>query len=538
MSLDVAELPDDTQLLKQMLIDAQSHFEQVLIDTQSNFEREINLLLEEIRLLRQKRFGSKSDKDGAYNQPLLFDMPEPAEVDEEDSSKEEVEVPAHTRKKKGRKPIPDDLPRVEVVHDLPEEDKVCSCGCSLSRIGEETSEQLDIIPAKMQVIRNIRPKYACRKCEGLDDEGPSVKTAPVPAQIIPKSMATPGLLAYILTAKFADALPFYRQEKQFARLGVDLGRSTMCNWAMKAAEACQPLLNLIQDEIQSGPIINIDETTVQVLMESGRDPTTKSYMWIFRRGDPDKTALLYQYHPTRSGSVASEFLRDFKGYVQTDGYSGYDFLDHQKDIRHVGCWAHARRKFMDVVKAQGKNRKKTGSADVALNYIRKIYRIEKQARKDELTSEELHRERRDKARPILDEFRDWLVKRSSQTPPKGLLGKAIKYTLKQWDRLVGYLEDGRLSPDNNAAENCIRPFVLGRKNWLFSGTPEGAAASAALYSLIETARTNNLEPYSYLRYIFGKLPLAETIQDFEALLPWNLDNHTILAQDILKEAVA
>ncbi|MBS3809797.1 MAG: IS66 family transposase [Desulfobacterales bacterium] len=527
MSLDVAELPDDIQLLKQMLIDAQSHF-----------ERETSILLEEIRLLRQKRFGTQSDKDESSGQQPLFDMPEPVEVDEEASSEEEeVEVPAHTRKKKGRKPIPDDLPRVEVVHDLPEEEKVCSCGCSLSRIGEETSEQLDIIPAKMQVIRNIRPKYACRKCEGLDDEGPSVKIAPVPAQIIPKSMAAPGLLAYILTAKFADALPFYRQEKQFARLGVELDRASMCNWAMKAAEACQPLLNLIQEEIQSGPIINIDETTVQVLMESGRDPTTKSYMWIFRRGEPDKTALLYQYHPTRSGNVALEFLRDFKGYVQTDGYSGYDFLDHQKDIRHVGCWAHARRKFMDVVKAQGKNRKKTGSADVALEYIRDIYRIEKQAKKNELSPEELYRERQDKARPILNDFREWLVERSSQTPPKGLLGKAIKYTLKQWDRLVGYLEDRRLSPDNNAAENCIRPFVLGRKNWMFSGTPEGAAASAALYSLIETARANNLEPYSYLRYIFGKLPLAESLEDFEALLPWKLDNYTILASEFLKEAV-
>jgi transposase len=445
-------------------------------------------------------------------------MPEPAQ---EDESEEKVHVPAHDRRKRGRKPLPEELPRVEVVHDIDDADKICACGCQLSRIGEEVSEQLDIIPAKMQVIRHIRPKYACKNCEGVEDDGPTVRIAPVPPRIIPRSIATPGLLAHILTGKFVDHTPFYRQEKQFHRLGVEISRTSMCSWAMQTATVCQPLLNLLIDEVLSGFLIQADETTLQVLMEPGRDPTTKSYMWIFRRGDPEKTVLIYQYHPTRGGDVAKAFLRDFEGCVQTDGYSGYDFLDHDENIRHIGCWAHARRKFMDVVKAQGKN-SKSRSGGKALSYIRKLYHIEKQARENNISPEELYQIRQKDSRPILDDFKMWLLKRSLETPPKGLLGKAVAYTLNQWNRLVGYLEDGRLPIDNNMAENAIRPFVVGRKNWLFSGTPEGAEASALLYSLIETARANNLEPYAYLRFIFEKLPTASALQDYENLLPWNL----------------
>ena len=297
---------------------------------------------------------------------------------------EPIQVEAHQRRKGGRKPLPEELPRVEIVHDLAAEEKVCGCGQELSRIGEEVSEQLDIVPAKIQVLRHIRPKYACKACEGVEDDGPAVKIAPVPPQIIPKSIASPGLLAYILAAKFIDHTPFYRQEKQFLRLGVEISRTSMCSWAMQAASACMPLLNLLRDEVLAGSYVNIDETTLQVLQEPGRDPTAKSYMWIFRRGDPERKVLIYQYHPSRSGDVAKAFLGDFKGYVQTDGYSGYDFLDHVAEVRHIGCWAHARRKFMDVINAQGKNRK-TGAADVALSFISKLYRLEKEARAKELS---------------------------------------------------------------------------------------------------------------------------------------------------------
>jgi len=516
MKTDVSTLPDDAALLKQMLV-----------DSQARFDKETDILLEQIRHLRAQLYGRKSEKvrreDGP--QPLpLFDIPEP-EIREE--GEEQVHVPAHNRRKTGRKPLPEELPRVEVIHDIDETDKICACGCELSRIGEEVSEQLDIIPAKIQVICHIRPKYACRNCEGVEDDRPAVRIASVPPQIIPKSIAGPGLLAYILAAKFIDHTPFYRQEKQFLRLGVELSRTSMCNWAMQAASACRPLLNLLQDEILAGKYVNIDETTLQVLQEPGRDPTTKSYMWIFRRGDPDRPGLIYQYHPSRSGDVARLFLGNFAGYVQTDGYSGYDFLDHSDEIRHIGCWAHVRRKFMDVVKAQGKNRK-TGAADKGLSFISKLYKLEKEARAKNLSFEEIYHLRQTEAKTILDDFHKWLAKKSTQTPPKGLLGKAVSYTLKQWDRLVGYIEDGRLAPDNNHAENAIRPFVVGRKNWLFAGTPEGAEASALLYSLIETARANRLEPYAYLRYIFEKLPTASTLKELESLLPWNIRPELIL----------
>jgi transposase len=522
MNIDLATLPDDNESLKRIITDLQSKF----VDLQGLYDKETGILLEQIRHLRDKLFGRKSEKlhmDTNVEPLLLFDMPEPENVEPSETSKDgDIEVPAHTRKKCGRKALPEDLPRVEVIHDIAENEKVCQCGCELTRIGEEVSEQLDIIPAKAQVIRNIRPKYACRQCEGLEDNGPTVKIAPVPLAIIPKSIVTPGLLAHVLTGKFVDSLPFYRQEKQFSRIGVQLTRSSMCNWAMKAAEACRPLYNLLQDAVLDGKSINLDETTVQVLAEPGKSPTSKSYMWIFRRGDPDIPVLIYQYHPTRAGDVAMKFLQGYHGYVQTDGYSGYDFLDSDPAIRHIGCWAHARRKFMDVIKAQGKNRK-SGSADVALNYIRKLYKIEKESDKKNHSPEERYQYRQEQAAPLLEEFAKWLQKRSLQTPPKGLLGKAIGYSLRQWNRLIGYIEDGSLSPDNNAAENSIRPFVVGRKNWLFSGTPEGAEASAILYSLIETAKANRLEPYSYLRHIFDKLPDANTVEDFEQLLPWNLD---------------
>jgi transposase len=492
----------------------------MLVDFQGHHDKETGILLEEISLLRAQLYGRKSEKfkptDGP--QPLpLFDMPEPADNTEE----KEIHVPAHDRKKRGRKVLPDNLPRVERLHDIDDADKICGCGCELSKIGEEVSEQLDVIPARIRVIRHIRPKYACKNCEGVEDDGPTVKIAPVPPQIIPKSIAAPGLLAHILTAKFIDHTPFYRQEQQLIRLGVKISRTSMCKWAMQAASACQPLLNLLQDEVLSGSFINIDETGLQVLHEPGRSSTTKSYMWIFRRGDPTKPVLLYQYHPTRSGDVVRTFLRDFKGYVQTDGYAAYNFLDYEKDIHHIGCWVHARRGFKNVIKAQGKNRK-IGAADEALKYIKDLYSLEKNARRDEFTVEQIYRMRQDKAKPILENFKKWLSKKSLNTPPKGLLGKAVSYTLNQWHRLIGYTENGHLALDNNMAENSIRPFVIGRKNWLFSGTSEGAEASALLYSLIETAKANTLEPYAYLRYIFDKLPTATSLKDYEALLPWNI----------------
>ncbi len=517
MSKSTETLPDDPQILKE-----------ILQETERRYEKENDLLREQVRLLQAQLYGKKSEK-GKVSDALqipLFDMPEPAIEPEP----EETEVPAHRRKKPGRKKLPDNLPREEIIHDIAEEEKICGCGECLVRIGEDVSEKLDIIPAVIRVIRHIRPKYACKHCDGLETKGAVIKIAEPPKQIIPKSIVTAGLLAYILTGKFCDALPFYRQEGQFARLGVKISRTNMCNWAMKAAEACQPLITLLQLEIRSGPLINIDETTVQVLEEPGRTATSKSYMWVCRGGAPDRPALMYHYAPSRSSEVAKSLLAGYQGVVQTDGYIGYDFLDHIEEIEHAGCLAHARRKFTDADKARGK-KAKPGSIDIALKYIKEIYAVESRAKKRHLSGEELLDFRKQHAKPIIDAFFKWLSKKSLQVAPKSLLGKAINYTLNQWHRLVVYLDHPSMTPDNNLAENAIRPFCVGRKNWLFSGTPDGAKASADIYSLIETAKANGLEPYKYLRYLLEKIPFAESETDYKALLPMNLTPEQLVLPD-------
>lgn len=508
MKLDAATLPDDVDTLKGMVIAGNN---------------EIFFLKEQVSLLQHKLFGRKSEKlSVGSGQLFLFNEAEATAAEAPASPEEEVAVPAHQRRRGHRKPLPDNLPRIEKLHDLAEEQKQCSCGAQKQRIGEEVSEQLDIIPAKIRVIRNIRPKYVCRNCEGTHADEPAVSIAPAPAQMIPKSIATPGLLAWILTGKFADALPFYRTEQILQRYGVDVSRQTLCCWAIKVAQSCKALLELMQKDILGGFQINADETTLQVLQEPGREATTKSYMWLFRGGTEQKPVVIYQYHETRGSQAAKDFLKEYTGYVQTDGYLGYDFLEQQTGITHLGCWAHARRKFVEVVNAAGKEKngtKKKGSGDVALDYIASLYLIEKECAQRELTPEAIALERQNRAGPILEQFKAWLEKRQPQVPPGSTLGKAISYALGQWERLAVYLEDGRLRPDNNLAENAIRPFVLGRKNWLFAATPAGAHASAALYSIIETAKANRLEPYWYLRYLFDRLPEAKSTEDYQALLP-------------------
>jgi len=433
-------------------------------------------------------------------------------------------VSEHTRQRRKRKPLPEDLPRIEVIEDIDESEKVCACGAELSGIGEEICEKLDIIPAKIQVVRIVRPKYACKSCKGVEMDGPAVKVAPPSAQIIPKGIATPGLLGHVAVSKYADALPLYRQERIFERHGIELSRSTMAGWMVMAAEGCKPVMDLLYKELRSGPLINVDETPVQVLKEPGRANTTKSYMRVFRGGPPDKPVIIYRYWPTRSGGVPREVLQGYRKYCQTDAFSGYDGLEQSiEGIRLVGCFAHARRNFVKVIDPRGKGtRGKTGSAEVALGYIPKLYAVEQAARAGELSPSEIQQFRAQRAEPVLEEFRVWMEKRATRPPPKGLLGKALNYALSRWAKLIRYLENGHITPDNNAAGNAIRPFVAGRKNWLFAGSPSGADAAATLYSLIETARACGLEPYQYLRFLFEKLPYAQTREEHFALLPQRL----------------
>jgi len=513
-------LPDDIASLKCIIADKDGYIAQ---------------LEEQVRLLKALQYAAKSEKarpSQVEEQYSLFDEAElatmQAESPEDAEETEATEIPAHTRRKKGRRPIAESYLRVEVVHDIPEQDKVCPCGCQLTRIGEEVSEKLDIIPQKIQVVRHIRPKYACRACEGVEDEGATVKTAPLPPQLIPQGIVTSGLLAYILINKFCDGLPFYRQSSMFDRLGVDISRATMSGWALRTAEACEPLLKLLHREIRSGPIINLDETTVQVLKEPGRKNTSKSYMWVARGGPPGQPVVLFHYDPGRSGKVAEEIVGDFRGFLQTDGYAGYNALGEREGITHVGCLVHVRRKFKDVLKAGGKGKK--GTAQTVIDLIAKLYHLEKQAREQKLSFQQIHAMRQKRSRPIMDKIKKLLLERNKTTPPKSLLGQAISYALGQWSRIEVYLEDGRLQPDNNAAENAIRPFAVGRKNWLFSGSPRGAKASASIYSLIETAKACGLNPHEYLVHVFEKLPYASSEDDLRALLPQGIMSKNSLAR--------
>ena len=485
--------------------------------------KQVSVLEDELRLLRHRIFGPRSEKlsPGEEKQSTLFDEAEMNPTAEQTmTSQGGVAVAAHTRGTPGRKPLPEDLVREEVVHDLPEDQKICGCcGKPLVRIGEETSVKLDMVPAQLKAIRHVRPKYACKSCDGLEDEHP-VKIAPMPPQIVDKGIATPGLLAYVLVSKFCDAIPFYRQETLFRRIGVDLSRTDFCNWAVAVGRAADPLIQVFLDEIRAGPVVQMDETHLQVMKEHGRADTTKSWMWVMRGGPPAAPVVLYRYHPSREARIPLEYLSGFKGHLQTDGYDGYGLVGTLPDIIHAGCWAHCRRKFDEAAHASAKS----GSAQEALSRISKLYRVERELRAQQLPPDVFLRTRNDQVLPILADFRQWLDTRAMQVPPSTHLGKALHYSLGQWEKLVRYLDSPYLTPDTNAVENAIRPFVLGRKNWLFSGSPNGAHASATLYSLIQTAKANGIEPYRYLRYLFTKLPLAKSPADYLALTPHHL-NH-------------
>jgi transposase len=530
MPIALDQLPDDVDALKSLVADQLVRNEQLQADKQAvaqrneqlttenqQYKAQVLTLTEQLNLALARRYAASSEKLSP-DQIRLFDEAEAETQTAAPAEDETVTVPAHARRKRGRKKLPEALPRVEVIHELPDSERVCPHdGNPLTEIGAVTSEQLDIIPAKIQVIRHIRKQYACR-C------GQCIKTAVLPPQPIPKSLASPGLLAHITVSKYQDALPLYRQEAILQRIGVDLPRATLANWMIQAGTLIQPLINLLRDRLLAYDILQMDETPVQVLKEPGKTAQSKSYLWLQRGGPPEQPVVLYDYDPGRGAEVPKRLLAGFTGYLQTDGYDSYNAVVVVNKLTHVGCMAHARRKFSEAVKAQDK-KKPGGNAHRGLALIRKLYRVEKQARK--LTPEARHEHRQRHARPILDELRSWLDEALPQVPPTSATGKALNYLHNEWDKLIRYLDDGRLEIDNNGAENAIRPFVVGRKNWLFSASVKGVRASANLYSLIETAKANGLEPYAYLRHLFTELPKAETVEVIEALLPGNLSKDQI-----------
>ena len=487
-------------------------------------DQRIQLLEEMLRLLKAGRFGVSREKlHEAPGQGALFneveviaELIELAGGNAPLAATPERENNKASQDKPGRRTLASHLPRVDIRHELPELDRICACGCVRTEIATEPSEQLDYVPAKIQVIRHLRVKYACAACE----QGVSI--APVPAQMLPKTNAAPGLLAQIVASKYVDALPLYRQEQIFARHGVNLSRATQAAWIMGLIEPLTPLLNLMNERLQGSGYIRMDETPLQVL-KSDKAPQSDHWMWVRVSGPPRERIILFDYHPSRSSEAAEQLLTGTTGFLQTDGYTAYDGVARKLHLTHVGCMAHARRRFFEAIKALPKDQANTTTAaHEAVRRIDALYAIERDLK--ELKEKDIAQRqaiRRARAMPLLESLHAWALVRQAETLPSGKLGEAFAYLLTQWPKLVRYLEDPRLALDTNVAENAIRPFALGRKNWLFADTVKGAKASAALYSLIETAKANGLEPFAYLRNLFDELPLAKTLDDIEKLLPFN-----------------
>ena len=482
------------------------------------------------RLIDSQRFGAKSERFPAEAQGRLFDEAEALVAEAEAGpSEDEVAVPAHTRKKRRPRSLPDFLPVEEVLHDLPDEEKICPHDAAhpLVEIGREQSDQLKFIPATVAIVRHVRPRYACPRCK----EG--VRIAPMPKLPVPKSIATPSLLAQVATSKYVDGLPLYRQEKIFDRLGLGLSRTTLAEWMVKMGDLVEPLVRRIHEEIRAGDFVQCDETPFQVLKEPGKKAQSPSYLWVMRGGTQKHPLLLYTYDPSRSGEVPKELLRGFEGYLQTDGYEGYGALGREPGITHVGCWAHARRKFDEALRGQRSGKKgnqnaRHSKARQAMRQIQDLYKIERTLK--EASPEVRQRERNVRSAPLIQDLRGWLTDALGTVPPQSLTGRALTYLDNQWPKLVRVLDDGRLPLDTNRVENAIRPFVVGRKNWLFADSVAGARASANLYSLIETAKANAIEPWAYLNVLFEALPRIEDPAEIEALLPARLDPEILRAR--------
>lgn len=470
----------------------------------------VKLLEEKLRLSRLKRFGANSEK-----LPFQVDFFDEAELEvalgDLEAQLPEEPLPKQPRKK--RKGFSNKLPRLRVELSLTDEEKAGASKTFFTKVKEE----LDIVPAQARVIEYWQEKAVFE--HGGEQQIVAAQRPPHP---LGKCTASVQLLAYILISKYADALPLYRLEKILKRYGGNMTRTTLANWLIRLDEVFKPLINLMREHQLAGDYLQADETRGQVLKEDGRPATSDKWMWLIRGGSPGQPAVLFEYDASRGEEVPVRLLDGFEGVLQADGYAGYNRVCRKNGITRIGCWDHARRKFVEASKAAPAKKKgdKVGKADVAIGKIRKLYAIEDRIK--DLASEQKKAQRQALSLPILDDLKSWLEKNSHRVPKDSLTWIAIHYTLNQWDLLVGYCEDGRLNISNALAENAIRPFAVGRRNWLFSDTPRGARASATCYSLIETAKANGLEPSAYLQHVLQHIAAADTLEKMEALLPWNM----------------
>jgi transposase len=464
-------------------------------------------------MLRQK-FAPKSEKF-PDNQPSLFqDMTIDIPVEED---KEQVIV---TRKKRGSKTNPpESLPRVRVEHDISEDEKICGCGCQLKRIKEISSEQYDIVPALFRVINNVRFTYVCSS-----NCGAKPLTTPLTPQVLPKHQVTPSFLATIGVEKFEDAMPLDRQVKKYKkRFGVAFTSTTFSSWIIKASELrLQVIIDRLSSIQMQSNYIQADETTLQVLNEKNKSAKSKSYIWLKTSKDIHPIVLM-SYSSNRNEKTAEFLFEGFTGYMQTDGYPGYNIVANREGVTQLGCWAHARRKFADIIKSGVADAKSKSLAKVLVDMVAKLYKIEKDIKNNPPDQKKIIREM--ESRLILNDINLWCDKNFlNAIAIGGAISRAFTYLKNQFHKLCVYIEDGKLNIDNNIAENHVRPIAIGRKNWMFTTSTKGATALCNWYSIIETAKANNLDAFAYLNYLFTQLPIHDAQEkDIENLLPWNVD---------------
>ena len=522
--------PEEFIALQQALADARRRNESLAGELRV-VRTERDLLKEQLNKFKRALFAASSEAMGQHQKDMFFNEAESlgaqAQAAAEEPVDDKVDVPGHQRAKRGRKPLDPALPREVVRHELPEDERVCPHdGATLREIGVEASEQLDIIPQQVRVIRHERVKYACPCCDG------ALRLAGRPAQVIPKGLFTESALAWIATSKYLDGLPLYRQAALLGRFGgTDISRNTVAASMVRLGSLVQPVVNLLRDEMLDAPLVFGDETDLQVLKEPGRSAQAKSYVWAQMTDSSGRNGTgppirLFSYAPSRSTKTAMTLYAGIRpgAVLMTDGYEVYDAVADAHQLVHLACWTHCRRYFLEALQALPKEQRgPTQLAGRFIALIAKLYEVEAQAKRDQVDTTELGRRRQHHSVPVLGEIEALLSAHLHGALPKSLIGKALHYLASQWHKLKRYVEDGRYSIDNNVQENAIRPFCVGRRNWLFSDTVAGAHASANLYSLLQTCRVNGIDGYRYLRALFIALPQAKTVDDFAALLPWTID---------------
>ena len=493
----------------------------------SSLKQRIQVLEEALRLSKVKRFAPSSEQS---QQLSLFDEAEVEATLDFESTTDEINAsdhdtldtespePANKKQKTGRKPFADNLPREQIFITLSDAEKAGAIDTFFTKVKEE----LDIIPAQVRVLEYLQEKAVfLEPVEGETQR--RIIAAALPKHPFPGAMGSINLMSYILIAKYCDGLPLYRQESILARYGGSLSRATLANWIIVLSRQLQPLINLMREHQNAGNLIRADETRIQVLKEPGRPATSDKFMWVTLGGLPDQPSVLFEYDPSRSGDVPLRLLEGFTGYLQTDGYAGYNAACAANNIVQLGCWDHARRKFKEAHDAQPKPKKgqthKASKAEQMLVMINYLYKIEREIAALSHCEKFQHRQKR--SVPTLQKIKAYLEDHQHKVPKDSLTGKAMTYLANQWEKLNVYCTNGELSISNILAENAIRPFVIGRKAWLFADTPKGAYASAIHYSIIESAKANDLEPYAYLTHILKALPYADTVEQIEVLLPWN-----------------